>query len=197
MTRNIITDHAFDQLFRKARTANAWKDEAISDETIRNIYDVMKWGPTSANSSPLRMVFVKSPEAKERLSSALDAGNVAKVMNAPVTAIFAYDMKFYEHLKFLFPHADARSWFEGKPDKILDTAFRNGTLQAAYFMIAARGFGIDCGPMSGFSKEKVDKEFFPDGRFKSNFICSLGTADPSKTLPRSPRFDFGDIARIL
>ena len=197
MTANRITEQAFDQLFRTARTANAWKNEPVSDETLESIYDIMKFGSTSANSSPMRAVFIKSEEAKARLKPALAAGNVDKVLTAPVTVIFAEDMQFYEHLPFLFPHTDARSWFAGKPDVIFDTAFRNGTLQAAYFMVVARGFGLDCGPMSGFDKAKVDKEFFPDGRFKSNFICSLGYGDHSKTFARSPRFKFSDVCRII
>lgn len=197
MNSNILPDQSFDQLFRTARTANAWKNEPISDDLLKKIYDIAKFGPTSANTCPLRIVFVKTPEAKERLKPAVAPGNISKVLDAPVCAIFAHDMAFYEHLKFLFPHTDARPWFEGKPDVVLDTAFRNGTLQAAYFMIVARGFGLDCGPMSGFDKAKVDAEFFPDGRFKSNFICSLGYGDHSKTFPRSPRFSFDDACKII
>ncbi len=197
MAANILTDEAFDQLFRKARTANAWKDDPIPEGVLEKIYEIMKFGPTSANSCPMRIIFVKSKEAKERLRPALDGANIAKVLDAPVTAIFAEDMQFYEHLSYLFPHTNARVWFEGKPDKIFDTAFRNGTLQTAYFMIVARGFGLDCGPMSGFNKEKVDTEFFPDGRFKSNFICSLGYGDHTKTFARSPRFSFDEVCKII
>lgn len=197
MTENRLTEQAFDQLFRTARTANAWKNEPVSDDVLKNIYDIMKFGSTSANSSPMRVVFVKSDEAKARLKPSLSAGNVDKVLSAPVTAIFAEDMQFYDHLPFLFPHTDARSWFAGKPEAIFDTAFRNGTLQAAYFMIVARGFGLDCGPMSGFDRKKTDAEFFPDGRFKSNFICSFGYGDHSKTFPRSPRFKFEDVCKII
>lgn len=197
MAANILTDQAFDQLFRTARTANAWKDEPIPDGMLEKIFDIMKFGPTSANSCPLRIVFVKSPEAKARLKPAIAPGNVSKVLDAPVTAIFADDMEFYENLPFLFPHTNARSWFAGKPAVIADTAFRNSTLQTAYFMIVARGFGLDCGPMSGFDKEKVNAEFFPDGRYKANFLCSLGYGDHSKTFPRSPRFKFDDVCKIL
>jgi 3-hydroxypropanoate dehydrogenase len=191
-----LTDQAFDVIFRGARTANGWKDEPVSDELLKKIYDDMKWGPTSANSCPLRIVFLRTKEAKERLKPFLMAGNVEKVMTSAVTAIFAYDTKFYEHLPHLFPHADAKSWFEGNPPLIEETAFRNSSLQAAYFMISARAHGLDCGPMSGFDKANTDKEFFSDGRFKSNFICAIGHADPSKFFPRSPRFRFEDVCRI-
>lgn len=193
-----LTDQGFDLIFRGARTANGWKDQPVSDEVLKKIYDDMKWGPTSANSSPLRIVFLKTKEAKERLKPFLMAGNVNKVMTSPVTAILAYDTKFYEHLPFLFPHDNtARSWFEGNAPLIETTAFRNSSLQGAYFMISARAHGLDCGPMSGFDNKKVDAEFFPDGRFKSNFICALGYVDSSKTFPRSPRFKFEDVCKVL
>lgn len=192
-----LTDQAFDVIFRAARTANGWQDKPVSDELLKKIYDDMKWGPTSANSSPLRIVFLKSKEAKEKLKPFLMEGNVGKVMTSPVTALLAYDTKFYEHLPMLFPHADAKSWFEGKAQMIETTAFRNSSLQAAYFMISARAHGLDCGPMSGFDNAKVDAAFFPDGRFKSNFICALGYADPSKTFARSPRLRFEDACQVL
>jgi 3-hydroxypropanoate dehydrogenase len=192
-----LTDQAFDIIFRGARTANGWKDEPVGDDLLKKIYDDMKWGPTSANSGPLRIVFLRTPEAKERLKPFLIESNVQKVMTSPVTAIFAYDTKFHEHLPFLFPHTDARSWFEGNAPLIEETAFRNSTLQGAYFIISARAHGLDCGPMSGFDKAKTDLEFFPDGRFKSNFICAIGHGDPSKVFQRNPRFRFEDVCRML
>ncbi len=191
-----INDAAQDIIFRNARTHNGWTDKPVEDSLLERIYDLYKWGPTSANCSPLRIVFVKSKEAKERLKPALDAGNVEKTMKAPVTAILANDMEFYELLPKLFPHADAKAWFRGQPKKIEVTAFRNGTLQAAYFMIAARALGLDCGPMSGFSNDKVDDAFFKGTSYKSNFICSLGYGDPSKLFPRSPRLTFAEAAKI-
>lgn len=197
MSGQALTGQAWNALFLEARTANGWRDRPVSDDILKEIHDMMRWGPTSANSCPLRIVFIKTPRGKERLKPFLDKGNVEKTMAAPVTALFAYDTEFYERLPFLFPHTDARSWFVGKEEKIFDTAFRNGTLQAAYFMIVARGFGLDCGPMSGFDKEKADREFFPDGRFKSNFLCSLGYADPAKNHPRGPRFEFDDVCSIV
>jgi 3-hydroxypropanoate dehydrogenase len=197
MSAGVLTDQAFDQLFRKAHTANGWNDTQISDKTLEKIYNVMKFGPTSANSSPLRIVFIRTKEGKERLKPTLDQGNVDKTMAAPVTVVFAHDMKFYEHLPALFPQTDAKSWFSGNEKLIAQTAFRNGTLQAAYFMIAARGFGLDCGPMSGFNNEKLDQAFFPDGRFKSNFLCNLGHADPVKTYPRNPRLTFEEACTLL
>lgn len=198
MGEQTLTDQGFDLIFRGARTANGWKDQPVSDEILKKIYDDMKWGPTSANSSPLRIVFLKTKEAKERLKPFLMAGNVNKVMTSPVTAILAYDTKFYEHLPFLFPHdKTAKSWFEGNAPLIETTAFRNSSLQGAYFIISARAYGLDCGPMSGFDAKKVDAEFFPDERFKSNFICALGYADAAKTFPRSPRFKFEDVCRVL
>lgn len=186
-----------DLLFREARTHNGWTDENVGDATIEAIFDLAKMGPTSANCSPMRIVFIRSQEAKERLKPHLMEGNVEKTMAAPVTAIFADDMKFYEHLPKLFPHADAKSWFEGNDALIEETAFRNGTLQAAYFMIAARALGVDCGPMSGFNQKAVNAEFFPDGRFKSNFLCNLGHGDPDKLFDRSPRFAFDEVCEIL
>jgi 3-hydroxypropanoate dehydrogenase len=197
MSAEILTEQAFDLLFRNARTANGWQDKPVSPELLRHIYDIMKFGPTSANCSPLRIVFVTSPAAKERLKPVLAPGNVEKTMAAPVCAILAHDTRFYEHLPKLFPHADAKSWFEGNKALIDETAFRNGSLQGAYFMIAARAHGLDCGPMSGFDAEKLNAEFFPDGRFKVNFLCSLGYADHSKTFGRSPRFSFDEACTII
>ncbi|MBI1214836.1 MAG: malonic semialdehyde reductase [Alphaproteobacteria bacterium] len=197
MTGQTLTEQGFDLIFRAARTANGWQDRLVEEELLRKIYDDMKFGPTSANCCPLRIVFVKSPEAKARLKPCLAPGNVEKTMAAPVCAILAQDMRFHERLPELFPHADAKSWFEGNDALIASTAFRNSSLQGAYFMIAARAHGLDCGPMSGFDAEKLDAEFFPDGRFKVNFICSLGYADPSKTFARSPRLPFDDACKIV
>ncbi|MGE0722993.1 MAG: malonic semialdehyde reductase [Alphaproteobacteria bacterium] len=193
-----LDDSALDLIFRKARTHNEIAGP-VDDALLRAVFDLAKMGPTSANCSPLRMVFVRSAAAKEKLRPALSEGNLAKTMAAPVTAIFANDLRFFEHLPRLFPHnPEARSWFDGpgKEAHQATTAMRNGTLQAAYFLIAARALGLDCGPMSGFDNAKVDAAFFPGGRFRSNFICNIGHGDPSKLFPRSPRFDFDDVCRI-
>lgn len=188
---------AFEQLFLEARTQNAWKEGEVSDETLRRLFDIVKMGPTSANCSPARYVFVKSPEAKERLKPHLSGGNLEKTMSAPVTVIIANDMEFYEHLPKLFPHTDAKSWFTSNDDLIRETAFRNATLQGGYMIIAARALGLDCGPMSGFDQAGVDEEFFKGTTYKSNFILNLGHGDPSALFPRSPRFEFDDVASIL
>ncbi|HBG35360.1 MAG: malonic semialdehyde reductase [Alphaproteobacteria bacterium GWC2_42_16] len=193
-----IAKAALNQIFKDARTYSKWFDKPVSEELLHTIYDLMKLGPTSANCCPLRIVFVRSKEAKERLRPHLNEGNVAKTMSAPLTAILGYDLQFYEHLPFLYPYVDAKSWFEGKEDFAQETAFRNSTLQGAYFIIAARACGLDCGPMSGFSNQGVDKEFFPEGRFKSNFLCNLGYGDPSGLRgPRSPRLSFDQACQIL
>jgi len=197
MTAEVLTEQAFDVLFRTARTANAWQDRPVPAELLHQIYDLMKFGPTSANCCPLRIAFLQTPEAKARLKPFLLEANVEKTMAAPVVAVLAMDMRFHEHLPFLFPHADAKAWFDGNDKLIADTAFRNSSLQAAYFMLAARALGLDCGPMSGFDPDKVNAEFFPDGRFHVNFICNLGYGDHSKTFPRSPRFGFEQVAQIL
>jgi 3-hydroxypropanoate dehydrogenase len=194
---NVLTDQALDQLFRNARTANGWLPKPVSQDLLNRLYELMKWGPTSANSSPLRIVFLTTPEAKERLKPALMDGNVEKTLTAPVVALLAMDSRFYDHLPFLFPHADAKSWFAGNETLIQDTAFRNSSLQGAYFMLAARAVGLDCGPMSGFDAQKVNATFFTDGRFKINFICNLGYGDPAKLFPRSPRFAFADVCQVL
>jgi 3-hydroxypropanoate dehydrogenase len=191
-----LPDEALDQVFRKARTHNAWLDRPVGDDQLRRLYDLMKWGPTSANSCPARIVFVRSAAAKEKLRPALDPSNLAKTLAAPVTAIVGYDLEFYEKLPKLFPHTDARPWFAGKPDAIRTTAFRNGTLQGAYLIIAARMIGLDCGPMSGFNNALVDEAFFPDGKIKSNFLCNLGYGDPNQLFPRSPRLSFDEACRI-
>ncbi|HEY0525649.1 MAG TPA: malonic semialdehyde reductase [Stellaceae bacterium] len=193
----ILPDEGLDILFREARTHNGWLDKPVSDTLLQAIFELAKMGPTSANCSPMRVVFVKSREAKERLRPALSAGNMEKTMTAPVTAVLAYDLEFYEHLPKLFPQTDARPWFTGKPELIQATAFRNGSLQGAYFITAARALGLDCGPMSGFDNAKVDAEFFPDGKVKSNFLCNVGYGDPSKLFPRNPRFAFEEVCRIV
>src|SRR2546425_1004146 len=192
----VLPDAALDRLFRTARTHNAFHGP-VSDGELRSLYELMKWGPTSSNCQPARFLFLRSAESKERLKPALSSGNRDKTMAAPVTAILAYDLEFYEHLPRMFPHNQAaRSWFAGKPDAE-SHAFRNGTLQGAYFILAARALDLDCGPMSGFDNAKVDAAFFPDGRVKSNFLCNLGRGDPSKTLERLPRFSFEEVCEIL
>ena len=196
MRKRILSDEGLDLLFREARTHSSWRDEPVSPILLQAAYDLAKMGPTSANCCPLRVVFVVSPQAKEMLKPALSSGNVEKTMRAPATAILAYDSQFHEHLGELFPHEDAKAWFEGKPKLIERTAFRNGTLQAAYFILAARSLGLDCGPMSGFSNAKVDEAFFPGGRVKSNFLCNLGYGDHAALHPRLPRFDFERVCRI-
>lgn len=192
-----LDDAALDTLFRTARTQNGWRDGPVGDAQLRAIYDLAKWGATSANCSPGRFVFVVSEEAKAKLKPALIPGNVEKTMAAPATVVIGYDLDFYEHLPRLFPHTDARSWFAGNDELIRATAFRNGTLQGAYLMLAARSLGLDCGPMSGFDNARVDAAFFADTNIKSNFLCNLGVGDPAKLFPRSPRFAFDDVCRIV
>jgi 3-hydroxypropanoate dehydrogenase len=194
----ILSDAALDQVFRMARTQNAWRDEPVSEAQLRALYDLMKWGPTSANCSPARIVFVKSDEAKRKLEPALSEGNRAKTMKAPVTAIIGTDYAFYEKLPYLFPHADAKSWFVGNQPLIETTAFRNATLQGAYLILAARSIGLDCGPMSGFDNARVDAAFFTGTQVKSNFIVALGHGDPDPKVlfPRSPRLSFDEACRI-
>lgn len=187
---------ALDRLFRTARTFNAFTGE-VTDADLTAIYDLMKFGPTSANASPARFAFVRSAAAKEKLRPALSPGNLDKTMRAPCTVIVAHDLEFHERLPELFPHTDARSWFVGKPELIATTAFRNGTLQGAYFMLAARALGFDCGPMSGFDSAKVDAAFFPDGKVKSNFLINLGKGDPAGLFPRSPRLPFAAACTLL
>ena len=192
-----LSDDALDQLFRDARTHNEWLPKPVPADLLRQVYDLVRFGPTSANSSPARFVFLTSPEAKERLRPALAAGNLDKTMAAPVTAIIAYDTEFHEKLPKLFPHRDMRSAFSGNSSLIEQTAFRNGTLQGGYFILAARSLGLDCGPMSGFDTTKVNAEFFPDGKWKANFLCNLGYGDPSKLFPRSPRLSFEEACVVL
>lgn len=194
---SILSDAGMDLIFRSARTHNDWLDKPVPEVTLRAIYHLMRNGPTSANCSPARIKFLTTPAAKERLKSSLSEGNMAKTMAAPVCAILAYDTQFNELLPKLFPHEpDAMNWFAA--DQVRETtAFRNSTLQGAYLMIAARSLGLDCGPMSGFDNAALDKEFFPDGRLKSNFLCNIGFGDPSALFPRSPRLEFDEACEIL
>jgi len=192
-----VNDEALDVIFRQARTRNAWEPRAVSQTLIQAVYDLARMGPTSANCSPARFVFVISDEAKARLAPHLSSGNRDKTMSAPCCVIIAHDMAFYEKLPQLFPHTDARAWFTGDDALIEETAFRNGTLQGAYFMLAARSLGLDCGPMSGFDKDGVDKEFFPDGRFRVNFLCNIGYGTDENLFPRSPRLSFDEACSVL
>jgi 3-hydroxypropanoate dehydrogenase len=207
-----LNDEALDQLFREARTYNAWLDRPVSDELLHQLYDLMKWGPTSANLSPARILFLRTPEAKERLRPALMAGNVDKTMVAPVTAIVAYDELFYEQQPKLFPqNPGIRDYLVNSPDLAASHAFRNGSLQGGYFILAARSLGLDCGPMSGFDNAMVDEEFFPvpatleeatdqikpAGRVRSNFLCNLGYGDPAGLYPRNPRLEFDEACQLL
>jgi 3-hydroxypropanoate dehydrogenase len=209
MTR-VVNDQALDILFREARTHNVWLDKPVSDDILRKLYDLMKWGPTSANCCPARILFLRTSAAKERLRPALSATNVEKTMQAPVTAVIAYDLTFYEKLPKLFlNNPGAREWFAKSPELAEITAFRNGTLQGGYFILAARSVGLDCGPMSGFDNAKVNEEFFPAGKtnaedqvwpashVKSNFLCNLGYGDSSKLFPRNPRLDFHEVCKLL
>lgn len=216
---NRLSEEGLDLLFRKAHTHGTWLDKPVSDDILRELYDLMKWGPTSANCSPARILFLRTPEAKQRLKPALAPGNVDKTMAAPVTAIIGYDMKFYDYLPILFPHTDARAWFADKPELAVITAQRNSSLQGAYFIMAARALGLDCGPMSGFDQAMVDHEFFPAGKsrnkpdnelerefqqeyfpdshVKTNFLCNIGYGDPAKVYPRNPRLEFEEACKLL
>jgi len=196
----MIDAEALDVLFRSARTQNGFIDKPMSDEQLRQVYELAKWGPTTQNSQPMRIVFVRSKDAKEKLAPALSAGNLDKTMKAPATAIIAYDSRFYEHLPRTFPNNPAaKKNYEGDEKKALveRTALRNSSLQGAYFILAARAAGLDCGPMSGFDNAKVDASFFPDGRLKSNFLVNLGYGDPSKVFARNPRFEFDEACKIV
>ena len=185
-------------IFKKARTHNDWLDKDISNDILMEIYDLMKWGPTSANCSPTRIIFVKSKASKDRLLPFVIESNLEKTKSAPVTAIIGYDINFHDHLPKLFPHnPDAQNWFNHSIDIAEETAFRNGSMQGAYFIIAARALGLDCGPMSGFDKEGVDNEFFRGTNIKSNFLCNLGYGDKTKLFERSPRFKFNEICEII
>ena len=192
-----LDDSALDQLFREARSYNGWLDKPVSDEQIHAIYELLKMAPTSANMQPVRIVWVKSDEAKQKLAALSSEGNRDKILSAPVTAIIGYDIDFHEELPWLFPHTDAKSWFEGDEEGRKTGAFRNSSLQGAYLMLAARALGLDCGPMSGFDNDAVDKAFFADEpRHRSNFICSIGYGDPTTIFGRSPRPDFDKFNRI-
>jgi 3-hydroxypropanoate dehydrogenase len=192
-----ISAVCLDQLFREAHTHSAWLPKPVSRDLLREIYDLARLGPTSANSSPARFVFVTTPEAKARLLPAVAPGNLDKTKSAPVTVIVAWDTAFYEKLLQLFPARDMRSIFSANPTLIHDTAFRNSTLQGAYFILAARALGLDCGPMSGFDTQKINAEFFPDGKWKANFLCNLGYGDPEKLFPRNPRLGFEEACLVL
>jgi len=192
---SIADDKSLDIIYRNARTYVAWQDKPVDDGLLMRVYDLAKWGPTSSNCCPMRLVFVKSKAAKEKLKPCLAAGNVDKTMSAPVTAIIAYDLEFYTKMDKLWPHGGGKM-FVGKPELIQSTAFRNGSLQGAYFMLAARSQGLDCGPMSGFDNAKIDEAFFAGTQIKSNFLCNLGYGDASKLYPRGPRLEFGEACRI-
>jgi 3-hydroxypropanoate dehydrogenase len=184
------------QLFTEARTANGYLPGPVPEDTLRALYDLLKWGPTSANSSPARFVFVTGDAARARLVECMNPGNRPKVQQAPVTVLIGMDLEFHEKLPQLFPHADARSWFVGKPELVAATAFRNSSLQGAYLIMAARSLGLDCGPMSGFDASRVEAEFFAGTSVKINFVCTLGRGDPAKLFPRSPRLAFEEACRI-
>ena len=189
---NVTTE----QLFDHARTHNGFANEPIPAATLHQLYDLVKWGPTSANCSPARFIFVTTPDAKAKLIAGMAPGNVEKTTQAPVSVIIGMDMAFYEKLPKLFPHTDARAWFIGKPEMIAATAFRNSSLQGAYLMLAARVLGLDCGPMSGFDEAKMDAAFWAGTTVKTNFVCALGHGDPSKVMPRSPRFTFDEACQL-
>ena len=193
----VVSGEALDTLFLKARTYEEYETGEVTDAQLHALYELMKWGPTTANSQPQRILFLRSAEAKERLRPALSKNNAAKTIASPVVAILAFDLKFYEHLGRMFHNPAARSWYETTPEHIHTTAFRNATLQGGYFILAGRAMGLDCGPMSGFSNAKVDAEFFPDGQWKSNFLCILGKGVKSSAPPRDPRFAFNEVCRIL
>ncbi len=193
----MLDDQALDALFRAARTHYSWTDAPVTDETLEQLYDVAKFGPTSANCSPARFVFLRTPASRERLRPVLSAGNLEKTLSAPVVAIVAYDPAFYDRLPELFPHADARSWFAGNAALAEETAMRNSTLQGAYLMLAARALGLDCGPMSGFDRTALDRLFFADSGWKSNFLVNLGVGDGADQFARAPRLAFGEACVLL
>ena len=192
----VLADAALDQLFRTARTQNAFQDRPVEDSQLHALYELLKWGPTAANTTPARFVFVKSAEAKQKLAPAMSEGNLAKTLAAPVTVIIGQDLDFHEKLPYLFPHTDAKSWFEGPREGREEAALRNSSLQGAYLMLAARALGLDAGPMSGFDNAKVDAAFFAGTAIKSNFLVNLGYGDPSGVFPRLPRLSFDEAARI-
>jgi len=193
----LISEDALDRLFRTARSFNDFSPQPVTDAELHALYELAKWGPTTANSQPQRILFLRNAAAKERLAPALSSQNKKKVAAAPLVAILAYDMRFFDHLPRMYYNPNARSWYETTPEHIRTTALRNATLQGAYLMLAARAVGLDCGPMSGFNNEKVDAEFFPDGRFKSNFLCCLGHGDPSTLPRRDDRFAFDEVCQVL
>lgn len=194
----VLDDQALNVLFREARTHNGWVQEEIPDALLQQVYDLAKMGPTSANMCPMRVVFVKTPEGKEKLKPLLDAGNVNKTMSAPVTAIIGMEIKFFEALPKLYPQTDAKAWFKDLPDPVLEMlALRNSSLQGAYFMLAARSLGLDCGPMSGFDNQKVDAAFFAGTTIKSNFLVNLGHGDPARLHPRNPRLSFEEACKVV
>lgn len=197
MPFHALSDAALDQLFRQARTVHAFKPDAVSDETIHQLYDLLKWGPTAFNAQPARYVFVKSAEAKAKLMPALSPGNVPQVQSAAVTVIVAYDTRFPEHLPTQFPGYDAKAVFDANPGIVEPAALRNSSLQGAYLILAARALGLDSGAMSGFNPQAVNEAFFPDGRLKANFLLNLGVADPAGVYPRAPRLAFDEVAQIV
>ncbi len=197
LVKPLVSEQALDVLWRGARSYDVYRDQPVTEAELRAIYEVAKWGPTTANSQPQRILFLRSAAAKERLKPALSSSNLKKTMSAPVVAIFAYDLRFFEYLPRMFHDPRARSWYDTTPEQVFTTALRNASLQAAYFMLAARAYGLDCGPMSGFKNEVVDAEFFPDGRWRSNFLCCLGRGDPSRLPRREDRFAFDEICEIL
>ena len=186
-----------DQLFTNARTQNGYLDEPVADDTLRQLYELLKWGPTAANSGPARLAFVRTAEARARLLACMSAGNVPKVQQAPVSVIVGMDLAFHHQLPKLFPHVDARAWFEGKPALIETSALRNSSLQGGYLIMAARALGLDCGPMSGFDAAKVDEAFWSGTAVRTNFICTLGRGDPAKVFARNPRLSFDEACRLL
>ena len=192
-----LDDSGLDLLFREARSHNGWQQRPVDESLLRQLFNLMKMGPTSANCSPLRILFLGTQEAKARLAPALSSGNMEKSMSAPIVALLGYDTHFFEHMKVLFPHVDAKPWFTSSEALARETAFRNRTLQGAYLMLAARALGLDAGPMSGFNNAKVDAEFFAGTTVKSNFICALGYGDAAKVMKRSPRFRFEDVCTLL
>lgn len=187
---------SIDQLFTEARTQNGYRSDPVSDDTLRRLYELMKWGPTSANCSPARFLFVRTPEARDTLIRCVSPGNAEKVRQAPVTAVIGMDMRFYENLPRLFPHTDARAWFANDPAKAAETAFRNSSLQGGYFILAARALGLGCGPLSGFDANRVDEAMWAGTPVRTNFMCTLGVGDPAKLFPRSPRLSFDEACRL-
>ena len=192
----MLDQKALDTLFTEAHTHNGWLDKPVPDDLLRRLWDLVKMAPTASNSLPARIVFVRSKEAKEKLKPALSPGNADKTMAAPVCAILAYDLEFFELLPKLYPQVDMKKNFVGKPEAAMTAAFRNGSMQGGYFILAARALGLDCGPMSGFDNAKVDEAFFPGGKVKSNFLCNIGYGDAAKIRPRNPRLAFDEACTL-